>query len=41
MCGRYVLPDEDSIGEYWAINRCFCRGWFKPRFNVPPPATPP
>lgn len=36
MCGRYVLPDEDSIGEYWAINCCFCRGWFRPVFNVPP-----
>ena len=36
MCGRYVLPDEDSIGEYGVINRCFCRGWFKPQFNVPP-----
>lgn len=36
MCGRFVLADEDSLGEYWTINRNFCRGWFKPRFNVPP-----
>ncbi len=41
MCGRYALPDEDSIGEYWAINRSFCRGWFKPRFNIPPTAQVP
>ena len=38
MCGRYVMPDDDSIGEYWAIS---CRTWLStvmPRFNVPPTA---
>ena len=36
MCGRYVMPDDDAIGEYWAIS---CRIWLStimPRFNVAP-----
>ncbi len=36
MCGRYVMPDDDAIGEYWAIS---CRIWLPtilPHFNVAP-----
>ena len=41
MCGRYVMPDDDAIGEYWAIS---CRIWLAtamPRFNVAPTAQVP
>jgi putative SOS response-associated peptidase YedK len=41
MCGRYVMPDDDAIGEYWAIS---CRIWLSaimPRFNVAPTAQVP
>ena len=41
MCGRYVMPDDDAIGEYWAIS---CRLWLStihPRFNVAPTAQVP
>ena len=41
MCGRYVMPDDDAIGEYWAIS---CRAWLPtilPRFNVAPAAQVP
>ena len=41
MCGRYVLADEEAIGEYWAIS---CRIWLPMglrRFNVAPTAQVP
>jgi putative SOS response-associated peptidase YedK len=41
MCGRYVMPDDEAIGEYWAIS---CRIWLPtllPRFNVAPTAQVP
>lgn len=41
MCGRYVLPDDEAIGEYWAIA---CRSCFRSiaiRFNVAPTAPVP
>ena len=41
MCGRYVMPDDDAIGEYWSIS---CRLWLAtihPRFNVAPTAQVP
>lgn len=41
MCGRYVLPDADAVGEYWAIARGWTGGWFRPRYNVTPTARVP
>lgn len=41
MCGRYVLPDDNALGEYWAVS---CRIWLAtilPRFNVAPTAQVP
>ncbi len=41
MCGRYVMPDDDAIGECWAIS---CRIWLSTiprRFNVAPTAQVP
>ena len=41
MCGRYVMPNDDAIGEYWAVS---CRIWLStltPRFNVAPTAQVP
>jgi putative SOS response-associated peptidase YedK len=41
MCGRYVLPDEESVAESWQIACGRCRGWFKPLYNVAPTAQVP
>ena len=41
MCGRYAMPDDEAIGEYWAVS---CRIWLSaamPRFNVAPTAQVP
>ena len=41
MCGRFVLPDEQIVGEHYRTVQCFFRGWFKPMFNVAPTAQVP
>ena len=41
MCGRYVMPDDDAIGEYWAISSRIWLPTIMPRFNVAPTAQVP
>ncbi len=41
MCGRYVMPDDDAIGEYWAISSRIWLPLAVPRFNVAPTAQVP
>ena len=41
MCGRYVMPDDDAIGEYWAISCRIRLPTCLPRFNVAPTAQVP
>ena len=36
MCGRYVLPDEDDLGEVGATSTQCEGGRVLPRFNVAP-----
>ncbi len=36
MCGRYVLPDDEAMGEYWAISCRFLFQGIRMRYNVAP-----
>ena len=36
MCGRYVLPDDEALGEYWAISCRFLFQGIRIRYNVAP-----
>ena len=36
MCGRYVLPDDEAMGEYWAISCRFLFQGIRIRYNVAP-----
>ena len=41
MCGRYVMPEDDAIGEYWAISFRMGLPTILPRYNVAPTAQVP